>query len=326
MSSSVQKQAPLYVPVSDWDVDSVKYMQPKINDRGGKSVNIVSTQINRSLYLAVPSMMTWGISDYVNELGESDGKFSMTLVFPNADYAKPSTDEFLEKFKAFEEKILDDAVKNSEAWFGEDMSREVAKHTFFPTLKYPKEKGTKKIDYTKSPSIKLRVPCYNGKWNVEIYDTKNNQLFPCDNENLTPVDFVPKMSNVACLIQCGGLWFGGKGWGVTWRLVQSMVKPHQPQTVFGKCHIQLSTDEVESIEKQDVAPLTTNAEEADTPVEQVTAVADSDDDEEAAEEEEEEEAVVTPVKKVVRKKKEPEPEAEEEEQPKKKVVRKKKAT
>ena len=322
MSSSVQKQAPLYVSVPEWDVDSIKYMQPKINDRGGKSVNVVSTQINRSLHLAVPSMMTWGISDYVNELGESDGKFSMTLVFPNADYAKPSTDEFLEKFKAFEEKILDDAVKHSEAWFGEEMSREVAKHTFFPTLKYPKEKGTKKIDYSKSPSIKLRVPCYNGKWNVEIYDTKNNLLFPCDNENLTPVDFVPKMSNVACLIQCGGLWFGGKGWGVTWRLVQSMVKPHQPQTVFGKCQLQLSADEMESIESGAVG--SSKDEEVDTTTEQVTEVADSEE-----EEEEEEEAPAPPPKKVVKKKKEPEPEPEpeaEEEQPKKKVVRKKKTT
>ena len=203
------------------------------------------------------------------------------------------------------------------------MSREVAKHTFFPTLKYPKEKGTKKIDYSKSPSIKLRVPCYNGKWNVEIYDTKNNLLFPCDNENLTPVDFVPKMSNVACLIQCGGLWFGGKGWGVTWRLVQSMVKPHQPQTVFGKCQLQLSADEMESIESGAVG--SSKAEEVETTTEQTTEVADSEEEEE----EEEEEAPAPPPKKVVKKKKEPEPEPEpeaEEEQPKKKVVRKKKAT
>ena len=89
---SSQSQAPLYVPVPEWDVSSLKYMQPKINDRGGKSVNIVSTQINRSLHLSIPSMMTWGISDYTNEHGESDGKFSMSLVFPSPDYAKPSTD------------------------------------------------------------------------------------------------------------------------------------------------------------------------------------------------------------------------------------------
>ena len=324
---SSQSQAPLYVPVPEWDVSSLKYMQPKINDRGGKSVNIVSTQINRSLHLSIPSMMTWGISDYTNEHGESDGKFSMSLVFPSPDYAKPSTDEFLEKFKAFEEKILDDAVKNSEAWFGEEMSREVAKHTFFPTLKYPKEKGTKKIDYTKSPSIKVRVPCYNGKWNVEIYDTKNNMLFPCDNENLTPVDFVPKQSNVACIIQCGGLWFGGKGWGVTWRLVQTMVKPHQVASVFGKCHISLSADEMETIEKQDLSSSSAIADDSSVSSEKVvdTAVEDSD------EEEEEEEAVEvpeTPKKKVTTKKKavvKEEAIEEEEEAPKKKRVVKKKA-
>ena len=41
MSSSVQSQMPLYVPVPEWDVNSLKYMQPKVNDRGGKSVNII---------------------------------------------------------------------------------------------------------------------------------------------------------------------------------------------------------------------------------------------------------------------------------------------
>lgn len=321
MSSQSQSQAPLYVPVPEWDVSSLKYMQPKINDRGGKSVNIVSTQINRSLHLSIPSMMTWGISDYTNEHGESDGKFSMSLVFPSADYAKPSTDEFLEKFKAFEEKILDDAVKNSEAWFGEEMSREVAKHTFFPTLKYPKEKGTKKIDYTRSPSIKVRVPCYNGKWNVEIYDTKNNMLFPCDNDNLTPVDFVPKQSNVACIIQCGGLWFGGKGWGVTWRLVQTMVKPHQVASVFGKCHISLSADDMATIEKQDLP--TSTADDSSVSSDKVadTTVEDSD-------EEEEEEEPEPPKKKIAAKKKvvvKEEAIEEEEEAPKKKRVVKKKA-
>jgi hypothetical protein len=39
--------------------------------------------------------------------------------------------QFLEKLKEFESQILDDAAKHSEVWFGEEMSREVAKHTFF---------------------------------------------------------------------------------------------------------------------------------------------------------------------------------------------------
>jgi hypothetical protein len=42
-------------------------MQPKINDRGAKSINIISTQSNRALHISTPLMMTWGISDFVDE-------------------------------------------------------------------------------------------------------------------------------------------------------------------------------------------------------------------------------------------------------------------
>ena len=87
--------------VSDWETKSLRYMQPRISDRGAKTISLISTQTNRSLHLSVPLMMTWGIGDYVNEQGESDGKFSMTLNFPNPDYANEATDEFLEKLKSF---------------------------------------------------------------------------------------------------------------------------------------------------------------------------------------------------------------------------------
>jgi len=244
---------PVVVTIPEWNTASLRYMQPKVNDRGAKSINIISGQTNRSLHISTPLMMTWGISDFIDEkTGESDGKFSMSLNFPNDDYATPATIEFLSKLKQFENQILDDAVRNSEAWFGEEMSREVAKHTFFPFLKYSKDKMTKKTDYSKPPSIRAKVPNYNNRWAVEIYDTKGKLIFPCDNDNLTPMDFVPKKSNVACVLQCGGLWFGGKGWGITWKLNQCVVKPQETQSVFGKCHIQLSLDEINSIETQEV--------------------------------------------------------------------------
>lgn len=240
---------PITLKINEWTPSDVRYMQPRVSDRGAKSVSIISTQTNRSLHITTPRMMTWGISDYVDEHGVSDGRFSMSLVFPNQEYKTQETSDFLDKLKDFENKILDDAVKNSELWFGEDMSKEVAKHTFFPFLKYSKDKTTKKIDYSKAPSLRAKVPNYNGKWSVELYDTSHQCIFPCENENLTPVDFVPKKSNCACVLQCGGLWFGGKGWGVTWKLIQAVVKPPQVVSVFGKCHIDLSPEDVESINK-----------------------------------------------------------------------------
>jgi hypothetical protein len=239
--------------VSDWNPQAIKYTAPKLNKQGGKAINLISTQKNRTLHISTPLMMTWGISDFVNEsTGESDGKYSMTLNFPNPEYANATTNAFLQKFKDFENQILDDAVKNAELWWGEEMSREVAKHSFYPLLKYSKIKDTKKIDYSKPPSIRGKVPYYDGKWGIEIYNTKNDLIFPCEDHRLTPVEFVPKLSNVACVLQCGGIWIGGKGWGVTWKVIQCVVKPKEVVSIYGKCQIQLSEEERETIDAQQI--------------------------------------------------------------------------
>ena len=318
---------PIVLSTSEWDTDAIKFMPPKVNERGGLSINVISTQTNRSLHISAPMMMTWGISDYDDGTG-GDGKFNITLNFPQEDYRKPSTDEFLAKVKAFENSIIDAGVKNSELWFGEEQSREVCKHSFFPFVKYSMIKGTKKVDTTKPPSIRAKVPCYSGKWAVELYDTKENLIFPDpSNDRVTPVDFVPKLSQVACVLQCGGLWKGGKGWGLTWKLVQCVVKPREVVSVYGKCRVLLSDEERGAIDSQVI-------KDDETPVESVfqksetqhsVEAEDSDEEEEVAdivaqEVEPEAEPEPAPKKKVVKKKVE-EPEVEA---PKKKVVKKKK--
>jgi len=261
---------PVVVSYDEWNTSSVKYMPPKVNERGGKSINMISTQSNRSLHITTPMMMTWGITDFIGDNGESDGKYSMSLNFPNEEYRKPTTDSFLTKMKAFENQILDDAVKNSELWWGEEMSREVCKHTFFPFLKYSKTKDTKKIDLSKPPSIRAKVPNYTGSWGCEIYDTRDNLIFPSEkDQHLTPVDFVPKLSQVACVLQCGGIWIGGKGWGLTWKLIQCVVKPREVISVYGRCHIKLSEDDRGAIETQtlrDDAEILDEEDDAPAPV------------------------------------------------------------
>lgn len=319
---------PIVLSTSEWDTNALKFMPPKVNDKGMLSINLISTQTNRALHISTPMMMTWGISDYDDGSG-GDGKFTMTLNFPTEDYRKPSTDAFLEKIKDFENTILDQAVKNSELWFGEEMSREVCKHSFFPFLKYPYIKGTKKIDVTKSASIRAKVPCYQGKWGLELYDTNDTMIFPCDNDRVTPVDFVPKLSQVACVLQCGGIWKGGKGWGLTWKAIQCVVKPREIVSVYGQCRVKLSEEDRGAIASQDIQDA-----DDDEVVEtsNVTHDVTADDSDEEGEEELEitasQEAVVeespAPKKKVVKKKVKEVEEAEEAPAPKKKVVRKKK--
>ena len=135
-------KSPIVVKYNEWNTASIRYMAPRVSDRGSKSVAVISSQSNRGLCVSTPLLMTWGISDYVDEKGESDNKFNMSLVFPNSDYETQPTTDFLVKLKAFEEQILNDAVSNSEVWWGKKKSREVIEDNFFPFIKYPKDKLT----------------------------------------------------------------------------------------------------------------------------------------------------------------------------------------
>lgn len=222
--------------VNDWNATNFKYMPMNKSDRGSKSIQLQNCDTKRAIKLRSPAMMTWGIQDFFDKVtGVSDGKFNITLNFPRDedDHKNEDTDMFLVKLKEFENKIIDDAVENSEEWFDESLPREVIKHNYFSFIKYPKNKDTNKFDYTKPPSIKAKVPCYDNKndgskdWKVELYSSVDEEcLFPDPaNPKLVPQDFVPKLSKVFCFIQCNGLWFGGKGWGITWKMTAAIVNP-----------------------------------------------------------------------------------------------------
>ena len=103
----------------------------------------------------------------------------------------------------------------------------------------------------------------------QLYDMDDSALYPND-DGVTPMDLVPKLTNVAMIIQSGGVWFANGKFGTTWKLVQAKVKPRA--SLKGKCHIALSADEREKLDAQ--------KEGSDDQVS--TQVVDSDDDEDVA--------------------------------------------
>ena len=331
--STYTEKSPVIIEFPDWDVNQVKYMPPKINDKGGKAITIVSTQTNRGLSVSTPLMITWGISDFCDEAGNSDGKFALALSFPNGEYKTPESDEFLQKVKDFENKVIDDAVLNSELWFGKKKSRELVEDSFFPILKWSKDKTTKTIDYSKPPGLKIKVPCFTDKvsgqtkWSCQLYDVDYNKIFPDDKKpDATPSDFVPKASSVVCGIQCTGIWIGGKGWGITWKLVQAIVKPKVVVSVYDRCHIKLSTKDKDAIQKEPLKIDVPEVDDYEPVVEESTIVEDSDNEDEPVKEPEPEpepEPVVVEKKKVLKK---VEPEAVPSTPVVKKVIKKKVVT
>ncbi len=268
--------------------DDFGYTQPKVLSSGGKSVGIVNSTAKKVLTLSTPLMTTWGLSDY-----EGNQKYEFSLQFPVEEYSDEEVDSFLTNMKEFDDKVKADAISNSMAWFGKKtMSKEVVDALWSPMLKYSKfPKGHAnqgEFDFDKPPRLQVKVPCYDGIWKAELYDDVQTRLFPNVNEpTVTPLDFITKGSKVATLIQCGGIWFANGKFGVTWKLVQAVIKPRE--TLFGRCHIALSSADKERLKV---------AEEVEQDLQDVAVESD---------EEEEEVEVVAPVvepkkKKVVRKK------------------------
>ena len=97
MSSDNMQKSMQVLDIDNWTPSENKFMPYKKNDRGGGSINVISSQINKALRIQTPLMMTWGIGDFFDEkTGESDGRYKLQLNFPNEEYATDQTNSLLE--------------------------------------------------------------------------------------------------------------------------------------------------------------------------------------------------------------------------------------
>jgi hypothetical protein len=230
-------QGHLFNPETD-----IKYSKCKVNASGGKSVGIYNSQTGQSLYVGTPLLMTWGLQEYTDD---KTGKVSyeMSLQFPNDDFENAETRAFLKSMADFEAKLKADALANSKDWFAKPkMTSDAVDALFTPILKFPMDKATCEKDLSKKPTMRIKVPFWQGKWEgVEIYDADRSRLFPCDDPNVSPMNIITKLSYVKAMIQCGGIWFANGKFGITWRFVQCMIRPRV--SMHGKCHLSLSSSE-----------------------------------------------------------------------------------
>ena len=122
--------------------------------------------------------------------------------------------------------------------FSEILLPEVIEALWTPMLKYTKDQQTGEADMTKAPTLKVKLPCWEGKFNCEIYDPQGTMLYPDESSASSPLELIPKGVNIVAIIQCGGLWFANGKFGCTWRLFQAVVQPKP--SMKGKCLISVS--------------------------------------------------------------------------------------
>jgi len=265
------------------NMNNIKYSAPKAGGSGGKSINISNKLSNSGLRISTPLMLTWGASDFVDAAtGKGNGKYEMSLQFPSDEYKTEDTNAFLKSMMDFENKIKQDALTYSKEWFGKvHKTADVVDALWTPMLKYSKDKFSGEPDLTKAPVLRVKLPIWEGVWKCEIYDEDDNKLFPnIANPCITPLDLIQKGTNVAILMQCGGLWFANGKFGITWKLIQAMTqKPRE--TLTGKCYIKLKANDKEKMKTLPIASSTEyDGEEEQENGLSSTAVEDSDEEEE----------------------------------------------
>jgi hypothetical protein len=261
----------------------MKYTKPKVNSVGGRSVGIVNSKTSTVLNLSTPLMLTWGVQDFTDE---KSGKVSydLALQFPNDGFETPATKKFLANIAAFEKKIKEDAITNSKEWFSKPkMTADAVDALWTPILKYPKNKDTLEADMTRAPTLKVKLPFWDGQWKeLELYDVDMQPIFPdASNPALSPKDLIAKGSHIAVSIQCGGIWFANGKFGVTWKLFQAIVKPKM--SLKGKCHIKLDDEEKTKIVAQVVpTDVDGDADGGEHDHDNVSAIIEDDDEEDDA--------------------------------------------
>ena len=268
------------IDATQLNIDNIIFCAPKATAQGSKSVNLLNKATKTGLTLSTPLMLTWGATDFKAEGEEKgNGKYDMSLQFPNDEYKTAETDAFLNNMIALEERIKSNALVYSKEWLGKvHKSLEVVDALWTPMLKYPKDKNTGEYDRTKKPTLRVKVPQWDGVWKAEIYDEDGSKLFPCSDNALTPVDYLKKGVNIMCLIQFAGIWFVNGKFSASWKLVQAVVQKPRA-TLQGQCFIKLKPVDKEKLKTQVVAE-----DEVDENVAS-SIVDDSSDDEEVDEEE-----------------------------------------
>jgi hypothetical protein len=222
------------------------FIKPLSEQLGGKKIEICdkqSSQSSNGLMFQLPVMHTWGISDYDN-----NGKYKISLSLPSSvNDPQSKYADFKKALNEIEDKVLNFAFEKQIDVFGKKLDPKVykdlrsMKSLFESSLKYQKNKETKKIDTSKPPIFSVGVPCYNKKWgDFSIYDINKNKLFP-NNDNKkdetaieyedeeaidsTPITLIPQRSLVIALVKPSHLYCLNGKIGIKWILIEVVVKP-----------------------------------------------------------------------------------------------------
>jgi hypothetical protein len=200
------------VSPSSFDVSNVSISAPKLLPSGAKQAYL--NYDGRKLTMQVGSLpVPYGMSVY-DKAGPV--KYSVDMSLRGYDGENPKAKAVFDSFSQLDDFMIQQGVKNSKAWFKQDLSKDVVKAFYTPSLRFSKDADGNPKPYP--PTVKVALKQRDGKFDTRIYDDKKREL-----TDLPMEDILVKGANITVLIECTGVWFAGSKYGISWKAVQIRV-------------------------------------------------------------------------------------------------------
>ena len=317
-----------------FNVDKIKYSEMKIMKSGAKSVylNYQGSKINiQTPVLSIP----YGVNDNTQFIKDDPKrkdearKYDITASFKGMD-ENPKVKAFHDKLIELENKICEDASKNSVAWFKKNFegNKGAIENMFSPIVRRDKDKETGMFADKYPPTFKAKLPYDSAedKFEFDCYDMDNNEI-----------DFKDYVANLKggkaqFIIQLNGLWFSAGMFGCSWKIISAKFqKINTSKITFVKDSDEENVADDEDDEDIDVdteviaKTIVSDSVKDNKKIKQVVASpAKEEEEEEEDDEEEEEEENDEEEEEDEKDEEQPEPEPEPEPEPVKKAVKKNK--
>jgi len=266
------------VLASNFNTQKCSFTQPKVLDNGGKQAYI-NYDAGMFVFQTPSCSLPYGMSAF-DKAGPI--KYSVELSLRGYDDPSSKMKPFHDALTRLDEYMIDQGVKNSKQWFKADLSRDVIKAFYTPMIRIPLDKDGNRKPYPPTIKLSLRQKRDSQEFDIKCYDEKRQPYTGIPLEEL-----LVKNTQMTCLIQCTGVWFAGSKYGLSWKLVQSMITS-LPQ---GSRNFTFVDDGEIS------APVATSSKKAPAPV--VEAESEEEEEEEEEEDEEAEEFKAPPPKQSV---------------------------
>lgn len=223
---------------TEFSPDNVVFSKLRKNKMGGRAVYL-SGPGNKKLHIQLPFMKApYGLGSYTDEATKKTS-YSLDL---SLDPSNPEISDLEAKLKAFDEKILDTVVANSQEWLGKKYTKAVLQEALFKPLVRP----SKNNDYPSTIKLKVLHDSKTGNFQAEAYDIKRNMV---------SVDTIEKGQNVMAIVDINQIWFVDNKFGVSVRLSQVLLEPSKKLPSFAFKGVSVSdaeSQEDEDIEYEDV--------------------------------------------------------------------------